>query len=280
MSDSGRGGGGRASGSDSGSWTLLLLRDGDPEGRRWRPGRMAWLAVAGLGLLLVVVGGGLGAWWARADADEEVRRLRERVAALQSERDRLVRVSSRLETVERSYERLRRAMAPPPPEESGGEANRGVLLPALDSAAGPGADRAGTGPPPAQRDDLYHWPLAREGFVTRRHRTGPAGEPGHPGIDIAVPTGSYVRAVRAGVVLEAQEDPVYGRYVRILHADGVRSLYGHNSWLFVSPGDSVEAREVIALTGNTGQSTAPHLHFEAERAGRPMDPAELVAPSG
>ena len=103
-----------------------------------------------------------------------------------------------------------------------------------------------------------------------------ASREGHTGLDVAVPTGAYVRAIQAGRVEEAGEDSVYGRYLRIAHADGLTSLYGHNSWLFAEAGDLVERLEVIALTGNTGRSSAPHLHLELARNGSLFDPLTVV----
>ncbi len=77
-------------------------------------------------------------------------------------------------------------------------------------------------------------------------------------------------------MLDAGQDEEYGRYLRIGHAGDVSSLYAHNSWLFVEERDSVEAGEVVALSGNTGRSTAPHLHVEIERSGAPVDPLEFL----
>lgn len=120
------------------------------------------------------------------------------------------------------------------------------------------------------------WPLAVPGFVTQSLLEGDDG--GHPGIDIAVPTGSYIRAAGAGEVVEAAEDSVYGLFVRIDHGDGLQSLYGHASLLAVEGGARVRRGEVIAMSGSTGRSTAAHLHFEILRNGRPVDPLTFVAP--
>ena len=79
------------------------------------------------------------------------------------------------------------------------------------------------------------------------------------------------------MVQEAGDDAAYGLFVRVAHDEAISSLYGHNSWLFVSAGDSVEIGEVIALSGNSGRSTAPHLHVEIERDGSLVDPLEYLA---
>jgi murein DD-endopeptidase MepM/ murein hydrolase activator NlpD len=118
------------------------------------------------------------------------------------------------------------------------------------------------------------WPLTETGFVTREHYGQFPGQ--HPGIDIAVGEGTYVRAAASGVVSEAGEDAVYGKYVRIRHSEGYETVYGHASELFVVPDEAVERNEAIALSGNTGTSTAPHLHFEIWKDGEAIDPRQLV----
>ncbi len=79
------------------------------------------------------------------------------------------------------------------------------------------------------------------------------------------------------MVREAGSDSVYGLYVLVDHGNsGYQSMYGHASRLFVAPGDTIRQNEVIALSGNTGRSTAPHLHFEILQDGQPIDPFTLV----
>ena len=122
------------------------------------------------------------------------------------------------------------------------------------------------------------WPLTEGGFVTQSLLAGAEGD--HPGVDIAVPSGSYIRAAGGGEVLEAGRDPVYGLFVLIDHDNNHRTRYGHASYLAVERGQTVRQGEVIALTGSTGRSTAPHLHFEILRNGRPIDPLSMVSPPG
>ena len=90
----------------------------------------------------------------------------------------------------------------------------------------------------------------------------------HRGLDIAVPVGTPVRAVRAGRVAVAGTHGAYGIAVVLEHADGSRTLYGHNSLARVRTGETVEAGAVIAFSGNSGRSTGPHVHFEELPGGR------------
>lgn len=138
----------------------------------------------------------------------------------------------------------------------------------------PVGNEANSGRSPADETMPTSWPLTERGFVTQPLIEGMVGE--HPGLDIAVSTGSYIRAAGGAVVAEAGEDPLYGRFVRLDHGDGYTSLYAHASMTFVESGDRVRQNEVIALSGSTGRSTAPHLHFEVLRNNEPVDPLTIL----
>ena len=94
----------------------------------------------------------------------------------------------------------------------------------------------------------------------------------HSGIDIGVDTGTPIVAADSGVVVEADWLGGYGYAVVIDHGNGLSTLYGHNSELAVSPGQSVQQGQVIAYAGSTGYSTGPHCHFEVRVDGSPVDP--------
>ncbi len=87
----------------------------------------------------------------------------------------------------------------------------------------------------------------------------------HNGIDIAIPEGTPVKPIAAGIVLYSGERHGYGNIVVVEHPDGMRTIYAHNSANLVSPGEQVDSDTVIAFSGSTGRSTGPHLHFEAWR---------------
>lgn len=96
---------------------------------------------------------------------------------------------------------------------------------------------------------------------------------GHTGMDLAVSTGTPVRAALAGTVTAATYNAGgYGYYVMIDHGDGLATLYGHNSRLLVQVGQQVEVGDVVSLSGSTGRSTGPHLHFEVRVDGERTDP--------
>lgn len=95
----------------------------------------------------------------------------------------------------------------------------------------------------------------------------------HNGIDIAIPEGTPVTPAAAGVVIYSGHRSGYGNTLVVEHENGMITLYGHNSRLTASAGQAVGTDTVIALSGNTGRSTGPHLHFEAWQAGVNVTPA-------
>ena len=94
----------------------------------------------------------------------------------------------------------------------------------------------------------------------------------HTGIDIAVPSGSKIIASADGRVTSAQYNVGYGYYVVVDHGGGYATLYAHNSKLLVSGGQSVKAGQQIAISGSTGYSTGPHLHYEVLVNGSTTNP--------
>lgn len=98
----------------------------------------------------------------------------------------------------------------------------------------------------------------------------------HKGLDFAVPTGTAVRATCGGVVTRAGWGSGYGYCVYIRHPDGKESRYGHCSKVLVKAGQSVKQGEKIALSGNTGVSTGPHLHFEILVGGSQVNPLKYL----
>jgi murein DD-endopeptidase MepM/ murein hydrolase activator NlpD len=94
----------------------------------------------------------------------------------------------------------------------------------------------------------------------------------HSGIDIGASYGMPIYAAADGVVVEAGWTGGYGKAVIIDHGNGIATLYGHSSAIYVSPGQPVKRGQLIAATGATGFATGPHLHFEVRVNGTPVDP--------
>jgi murein DD-endopeptidase MepM/ murein hydrolase activator NlpD len=100
------------------------------------------------------------------------------------------------------------------------------------------------------------------------------GDVYHPGVDIAVAVGTPVLATGSGEVIFAGPDSTYGNEVIIRHNDTLTTLYGHNDRLLVKKGQKVQVGSRIALSGNTGKSTAPHVHYEVRVKDKPINPVD------
>ncbi len=120
------------------------------------------------------------------------------------------------------------------------------------------------------------WPA--KGFVTREFISGsiPKGIKPHLGIDIAGPRDAPVMAAAPGVVARTGKDEFLGNFVEIRHGLGYLTVYGHLSRIAVGKGDQVEAGQVVAYMGESGQATGPHLHFEIWHQGEAVDPRTVV----
>lgn len=98
----------------------------------------------------------------------------------------------------------------------------------------------------------------------------------HSGIDIAIPSGTPVLAADDGVVLVSGWRGGYGYFLAIDHGKGISTCYGHNSQLLVKVGEKVTKGQRVTLSGNTGLSTGPHLHFEVRVNGTPSNPFQYL----
>jgi len=98
----------------------------------------------------------------------------------------------------------------------------------------------------------------------------------HKGLDFSAAHGEPILATASGIIVAAERGYKYGKYVRVKHGNGLETRYAHASKLLVKVGDLVSKGEVIALVGNTGRSTGPHLHYEIRLNGNPLDPRKYL----
>lgn len=246
--------------------TIMVVPEGGEASHTYRLSR-AWFRV--LSILAVVcviaVPGMVGSLWYIAGRSLRITELERRVEAMANEQARIEEVAADLASAEAQYERIQALLVPKSFSDDGG-----IWLSSS-------ATSSRTNDPPVATPTLpQFWPLTEKGVITQGLLGGVEGV--HPGLDIAVQRDSYIRAAGGGVVAEAGTDDVYGRYVVIHHGDGYSSVYAHASIHLVEEGQKVREREVIALSGSSGQSTAPHLHFEILLNGGPIDPLSMVLP--
>lgn len=114
--------------------------------------------------------------------------------------------------------------------------------------------------------------LPIEGFVTQEFNN--KDEHYHPGIDIACAIGTPVLATGSGSVEFIGQDSLYGNMLVLRHNDSVTTVYGHLDQILVGPAQPVLVGSRVALSGNTGQSTAPHLHYEIRIHDEPINPLD------
>lgn len=98
----------------------------------------------------------------------------------------------------------------------------------------------------------------------------------HTGIDLAVNTGTEVKAAIDGKVVFVSSEGDYGKHIKVQTGDDIITLYAHCSEIKVNEGDEITNGQIIALSGNTGNTTGPHLHFEIRKENRYVDPELIV----
>ena len=127
----------------------------------------------------------------------------------------------------------------------------------------------------------YIWPVTTSKYITSpvggRASPGGIGSTNHKGIDIGrVYYSSEVLAAKAGTVITSAYSSSYGNYIVISHGTGNTTLYAHMSSRKVSEGEYVAQGQVIGITGSTGNSTGPHLHFEIRENGVIVNPLDYL----
>lgn len=212
-----------------------------------------------IGAVLLTVGS--ISWVYLAAQAARVPFLTSRVAGLTKEVKQLDTLQVRLAEMERRFLQVQQMM--------GATGTAAIREPAVAAPPPPKPDTATPTLPSL-------WPLEVEGYVTRGSADSSDYSGPHPGLDVAVPVGTPIRAAGGGTIVEVGDDAKYGKFVRVEHRDGYETLYAHASQIFVKQGDRIPSGRTIALSGNTGQSTAPHLHFEVRQGGAAVDPMLLI----
>ena len=252
--------------------SLIVQRDGAPAARTYR--FPLWglraLVVAAVGLAVLLA---LGIAFYEPVARQAVRvpGLEREVERLRTDNQRIRELARALDSVETNYERVRGMVG------ADIVPDRVALSSVLPVAPPLYAVPPGAGPEYESGPSLpRHWPLDERGYITRGQAAADSVNEQHPGIDIAVPVGSVVRAAGGAVVLQTGTHEEYGSFVLLEHPEGYQSMYGHLSRIVAVQGAEVRAGEVIGRSGSTGRSSAPHLHFEIRHHGISIDPGTML----
>lgn len=253
-----------------GGVTLMVIPEEGGESHSFRlSGRVYRLALPAVVATVLGVAVLVMTWWFLALEASKGWRRQALLDSLQEERAEILILVQQLDRVEAEYEHLRSLFEP-----TADPVAPDLWLPPTGLPGSGGSRSSGL-------EDVSvpsGWPLTEPGFVTQTLMEGEEGD--HPGMDIAVATDSYIRASGAGRVLRTGEDGIYGRFIVLDHGQGYQTVYAHASEILVERGAGVRRGEVIGLTGSTGRSTAPHLHFEILLNGLPVDPMSLVEQPG
>lgn len=154
------------------------------------------------------------------------------------------------------------------------EVGRDIIKEEVVMEAVPKIVERGTKTPPTYIKPLSGGRLS-SGFG-RRRRPNARASAFHKGVDWATPTGTKIVASSGGKVVTAGWQSGYGYVIYINHEDGRQTRYAHLSKIYVSVGQYVKQGQKIALSGNTGNSTGPHLHFEMRIGGKAVNPLKYV----
>jgi murein DD-endopeptidase MepM/ murein hydrolase activator NlpD len=254
------------------SVTIVIQRDGTTRTRTLRISiwafRLATWAAGTVVLLLLLI---TALYAPLVRAAGRVPGMERELGRLRAENTRVRELSAALDSAESRYAQVRQMMGGSIVRDPIGASAHLPIAPPIraryvsalvDSAAGASLPR--------------HWPLDEGGYITRGQVKAGGRDEAHPGIDIAVAVGSLVRASGGATVLQAGEDPEYGLFVLLEHPEEYQTMYGHLSRILVTPGTTVTPGEVIGLSGNSGRSTAPHLHFEIRQRAISLDPLTMV----
>lgn len=250
--------------------TIMVQRDDVARTSTYRIPLWLYRTMIGGGLTLLLLLGLVGLLYGPlVRAAVRVPGLERQVARLSADNVKIRQLSAALDTAESRFAQVRRMIGADIVRDPVRIASTLPVAPPIRAHVGAIPDTSAASTP-------RFWPLDEPGYLTRGQVKGGAIDEAHPGLDIAVPGGSLVRASATATVRQLGEDPEYGLFVLLEHADGYQTMYGHLSRILVRPNAAVPAGEVIGLSGNTGRSTAPHLHFEIRRAGVSLDPLTLV----
>jgi murein DD-endopeptidase MepM/ murein hydrolase activator NlpD len=249
-----------------GKISILIVPEEDGEPRSFRLSwRLLKAIIWALGALLLVFVAGIVASSLVLNKAINYSKLAQDNQKLMEDNRRVVKLSQDLERLEAMNEQIRNALG----------ANIGVdSLPNKIEVDYSAPDFALNGSFFRNANPAFIAPL--KGHITRGFSEGLYPRLGHSGVDISTPEGATVFASADGWVAFTGWHQRYGNLLVLQHPGDFLTFYGHNLSFLVNVGDKVSAGRAIALSGNTGQSSAPHLHFEIRKRGCALDPTLFI----
>jgi len=246
--------------------TIMLIPDGTESRRGWR--MQQWLLKTLVGAFIALIVGIIlffifyGQILTRATMTEK----------LQNENDSLKRYKYKVQILEQNLLQAREIVSrmatlagidfdfPELPDDS-------TIFAELDKTGLAIIDRS------SSADFSLPVGLPLQGFISQDFNVSDSDHY-HPGLDIACAVGTPVLATGSGLVVYDMFDSTYGNMIVLKHNDSVTTIYGHNEKNLVQTGQQVLVGSRIALSGNSGKSTAPHLHYEIRINNKPINPMD------
>jgi murein DD-endopeptidase MepM/ murein hydrolase activator NlpD len=276
--------------------SVLLIPDDNAEPHSFR---LSWpfaklLIVIGAVLVLHIIGGGI-AYWKFFQVRGENGELERSNTRLLEDNKRVYQLAAQLEEMSKEQSKILSLLGVDANAHGG---NLNLVVPEPPPFM---ASKVNTQPPSVSNESMHEFSGPTGGFMIRRraeHSKYPRNLPtmlpvegflttefsrsqwypfrSHPGIDIAAKRGSVVMAAGDGQVVFANWTYDLGNLIIIHHGDNIFSYYGHNERILVSEKAFVKKGETIALLGNSGKSSGPHLHFEIWKDGVAIDPRQVL----
>lgn len=269
-------------------WTIVVLSENQAQMRQFRLKRFWFYGALTVGIsalsLLLIFG---YMTWSLSSQVEDNTALKAKVKELEATNDRIRDIAERLAELKQFEQQLRRGLLMPEeglPSDEALAADSGFFYQntedpsqesrLLDIYAERQVDFSAEYVLPS---DIPTHPPVR-GYVTRSFESKHSlTDPGHYGLDVAAKVGTPILAAANGLVLFSGWSYPYGNLIVVAHKSGYDTFYGHNQILLVEPGERVLQGQPIALLGNSGRSSAPHLHFEIWKDGARVDPETVLS---
>ncbi|MEE2876868.1 MAG: peptidoglycan DD-metalloendopeptidase family protein [Candidatus Neomarinimicrobiota bacterium] len=237
-------------------YTLLLVSEKAEKTRQFR------LSRGGLRLLILTsflaVAGGIGTFIYSAAQYRDITHLNSENVKMKAERQEVAELIRDLQRIQEMDTYVRQSLGVPSPREM--------------------EDTGVNGPPIIPVSYLENIPskVPAFGFVTQQFSVKGSGSPEHTGLDVAAVVKTPVHATADGLVVFSGWHHMYGNLVILFHGNDYISLYGHNTQNLVDERKRVKRGDLIALLGETGVTSGPHLHFEIWKDGEPVDPTIFI----